>query len=111
MKIDYIEFVSADFERTKAFYGAAFGWTFEDWGPEYMAFSNAGLEGGFRREEAPPPEGGALVILFADDLEAAERAVQDAGGTITERHAFPGGRRFHFRDPAGNVLGVWTKAP
>lgn len=110
MKIDYVELPATDLAAMKAFYGAAFGWTFEDWGPEYMAFSNAGLEGGFRKTDAAPPRGGALVILHADDLAVAEKAVADAGGEIIERHEFPGGRRFHFADPSGNELAVWTKA-
>ncbi len=107
--IDYVEFSAQDLNVVKGFYGQAFGWTFEDWGPDYVAFSGAGVEGGFRGGEAPTA-GGALVILYASDLEASERAVVAAGGVITERHEFPGGRRFHFRDPAGNVLGVWTLA-
>jgi len=108
MKINYVELPVLDFSAAKAFYGTAFGWTFEDWGPTYTAFSNAGLEGGFRKTDTPPPRGGTLVILKADDLEAAEQAVVDAGGEITERHEFPGGRRFHFTDPSGNELAVWT---
>ena len=110
MKIDYIELPASDFAAMKAFYGTAFGWTFEDWGPDYMAFSNAGLEGGFRRSETAPPRGGALVVLYSDDLAQAEAAVSDAGGTVTEHHEFPGGRRFHFTDPSGNELAIWTKA-
>lgn len=105
--VDYVEFSAQNLSVVKAFYGQAFGWTFQDWGPDYVSFSGAGVEGGFRGGEAPK-EGGALVILYASDLEDAERRVVAAGGTVTERHEFPGGRRFHFRDPAGNVLGVWT---
>lgn len=105
--VDYVEFAAQDLSVVKAFYGQAFGWTFEDWGPDYVAFSGSGVEGGFRGGETPIA-GGALVILYADDLEVSERAVVAAGGIVTERHDFPGGRRFHFRDPAGNVLGVWT---
>ncbi|MBY0563267.1 MAG: VOC family protein [Hyphomonadaceae bacterium] len=108
--IDYVEFAAEDLSAVKRFYGEAFGWTFQDWGPDYVAFSGAGVEGGFRGGEAPSG-GGALVILYASDLDDAERRVSAAGGMITERHEFPGGRRFHFRDPAGNVLGVWTIAP
>lgn len=105
--IDYVEFAAPDLNAVKTFYAAAFGWNFEDWGPDYAAFSGAGIEGGFRGGETPSA-GGPLVILYAADLEASERAVVAAGGVVTERHDFPGGRRFHFRDPAGNVLGVWT---
>lgn len=112
MRIDYVELPAVDLAAMKAFYGDAFGWTFEDWGPgpDYVSFSDAGLEGGFRPVESAPPRGGALVILLTDDLEAAEAAVTAAGGAIVERHEFPGGRRFHFTDPSGNELAVWTKA-
>lgn len=108
-QIDYVEFAAEDLEKIKAFYANAFGWEFQDWGPDYVSFTGGGIDGGFRGGEKPAP-GGALVILYADDLEGAEKRVTAAGGEITERHEFPGGRRFHFRDPAGNVLGVWTKA-
>lgn len=106
--LDYIELAAEDLGAAKAFYGQAFGWTFQDWGPDYVSFEGAGLDGGIRGGETPV-QGSTLVILYADDLEGAENRVTEAGGEITERHEFPGGRRFHFRDPAGNVLGVWTK--
>ncbi|ACG76941.1 conserved hypothetical protein [Phenylobacterium zucineum HLK1] len=107
-KIDYVEFPGGDMAATKAFYGQAFGWTFQDYGPDYQAF-NEGLDGGFHAdaaEAAPQP----LVILYAHDLEAMEGKVRAAGGTIVRPiFAFPGGRRFHFRDPAGNELAVWSE--
>ncbi|PQA88814.1 VOC family protein [Hyphococcus luteus] len=108
-RIDYVELAAEDLSAAKAFYAAAFGWTFQDWGETYVSFEGAGLDGGIRGGEKPVA-GSTLVILYADDLEASEKRVVDAGGEITERHDFPGGRRFHFRDPAGNVLAVWTKA-
>lgn len=111
MKIDYIELPSLDMAAMKAFYGSAFGWAFEDWGDDYVAFSNSGLEGGFAKTDAAPAKGGALIILYADDIDAAEQAVRDAGGVITDHHEFPGGKRFHFSDPTGNELAVWTKQP
>lgn len=77
-------------------------------GPDYAAFSNAGLQGGVKQGEPSP--GTTLVILYAKDLEKAEKKVVGAGGEIVERHEFPGGRSFHFRDTTGDVLGVWTKA-
>ncbi|MGE0594802.1 MAG: VOC family protein [Hyphomonadaceae bacterium] len=105
--VDYVELAAADLGVVKAFYASAFGWAFQDWGPDYVSFSGAGIDGGFRGGETPR-EGTSLVIIYAADLEASERAVTAAGGEIVARHEFPGGRRFHFRDPAGNVLGVWT---
>lgn len=107
-KIDYVEFAAADLGVVKTFYTSVFGWTFEDWGPDYVSFSRAGVEGGFNSIERPVV-GSTLVILYAEDLEATEARIVAFGGEVTERHDFPGGRRFHFRDPAGNVLGVWTK--
>ena len=105
-RIDYIELRGGDLDASKDFYGRAFRWGFADYGPDYAAFEGAGLDGGMFRsgDEGPPP----LVVLKADDLEDALARVQAAGGEITEPiFDFPGGRRFHFRDPAGNVLGVW----
>ncbi len=104
--IDYVEFAAEDLSAAKKFYAAAFGWEFQDWGPDYVSFSGAGVEGGIRGGEAPV-KGSTLIILYADDLETSEKQVVEAGGEVIERHEFPGGRRFHFRDPSGNVLGVW----
>jgi predicted enzyme related to lactoylglutathione lyase len=109
-RIDYVEFPSVDFEATKAFYTQVFGWKFQDWGPTYMSFEDGRMEGGFAKVESMPDgEGGPLVIIYAVDIEAIEQAVTAAGGEIsTPTFEFPGGRRFHFTDPVGNVLGVWT---
>lgn len=107
--IDYVELAAEDLGAAKAFYAKAFGWEFQDWGETYVSFSGAGLDGGIRGGEKPV-NGSTTVILYADDLDAAEKRVVAAGGEITERHEFPGGRRFHFRDTVGNALAVWTKA-
>jgi len=110
-KIHYIELPAVSIAQMKAFYSAAFGWTFTDYGPEYAAFHGAGIEGGFEqsRDYIAPNAPGAFVILYSDDLEASQKIIQDAGGTIkVETYGFPGGRRFHFADPSGNELGVWT---
>lgn len=107
-QIDNIEFNVSDIERSKAFYGAAFGWTFTDYGPTYTEFSDGRLTGGFTTGEAVRP-GGPLVILYANDLAAAQRRVEAAGATISRPvFAFPGGRRFHFIDPDGYELAVWS---
>jgi predicted enzyme related to lactoylglutathione lyase len=108
--IDFVELPAVDLAASKAFYAAAFGWSFVDYGDDYADIRGAGLAGGLRKVDARPPRGGAMVILWSDDLAASERAVAAAGGAITERHEFPGGRRFQFLDPAGNEVGVWTKA-
>lgn len=109
LRIDYIEFNVADIAAAKAFYGAAFGWSFTDYGPEYCEFGDGRLTGGFTTMGKPQP-GGPLVILYADDLEASLTAVERAGGKIVKPiTAFPGGRRFHFGDPDGYELAVWSK--
>lgn len=106
--IDYVEFASGDLAATKAFYAGAFGWSFTDYGPDYAAFE-AGLDGGFQGDAAEAPAR-PLVILYADDLEAMQARVEAAGGAIAKPiFAFPGGRRFHFTDPAGNELAVWSE--
>jgi predicted enzyme related to lactoylglutathione lyase len=105
-KLDYLEMPGGDVAAVKAFYGQAFGWSFTDYGPDYAAFSE-GLDGGFRGGEASGPP---LPVLYARDLEAMLAKVTAANGTITQSiFAFPGGRRFHFRDPAGNELAVWSE--
>ena len=107
-RIDYIEFVVADNARAVAFYGGAFGWNFTDYGPDYTAFADGRLDGGFARG-APRPDGGPLVILYAVDLEATQARIEVAGGVITRPiFSFPGGRRFHFHDLDGYELAVWS---
>lgn len=109
--IDYIEFTVVDLAEAKRFYGTAFGWTFQDYGPDYVGIQRTGGEGevGGMRRDAKVEHGGPLVVLYSDDLEASVRAVGDAGGRIVkEPFAFPGGRRFHFEDPSGNELAVYS---
>jgi predicted enzyme related to lactoylglutathione lyase len=104
--IDYVELPGGDLAVTKSFYASAFGWGFTDYGPTYAGFENAGVDGGL--DAADDATRAPLVILRAHDLEDALARVEAAGGTITAPiFQFPGGRRFHFRDPAGNELGVW----
>lgn len=110
-QIDYVEFPAADLPAVKQFYTSAFGWSFIDYGPMYAALGpSAGLDGGF--DASPETQlTKPLVILYATDLEAMEAKVRAAGGTITVPiFRFPGGRRFHFRDPAGNELAVWSES-
>lgn len=105
-KIDYVEFPGRDLPKVKDFYGQALGWTFIDYGPSYAAFGE-GLDGGF---DADTTADKPLVVLFATDLEAMQGRIEAAGGEVTVPiFSFPGGRRFHFRDPAGNELAVWAE--
>jgi predicted enzyme related to lactoylglutathione lyase len=107
-KINYVEFTTTDIAKTKEFYSKVFGWSFEDWGPEYISFTGLGIDGGFMKGEPKP--GGPLVILYSADLEATKEVVMENEGTIVvPTFEFPGGRRFHFADGTGNVLGVWSK--
>ena len=109
-KINYVEFVSTDIARSKQFYSTVFEWSFVDYGPDYAAFFAAasGIDGGFRKGEAQT--GSPLIVLYASDLAATEQAIVAAGGAITvPTFEFPGGRRFHFNDGAGNELAVWSE--
>jgi predicted enzyme related to lactoylglutathione lyase len=109
-RIDYIELNVADIERSKAFYGGAFGWTFKDYGPSYCEFSDGRLTGGFAKGSQPTAAGGPLVILYADDLVKAKQRVEAAGGKIAKPiYDFPGGQRFHFVDSDGYELAVWSR--
>jgi len=108
-KIDYVEMPGGDLIATKAFYSDAFGWRFTDYGPTYAAFDKSGLDGGFQADPDQVPAA-PLVVLFAKDLEAMAAKVVAAGGVIVKPiFSFPGGRRFHFRDPSGNELAVFTE--
>lgn len=108
-RIDYVEFPATDVAATKAFYEQAFGWEFTDYGPEYTSFADGRLAGGFTTQ-LPAGAGGALVVLYATDLAGTETRVREAGGRIVrEAFEFPGGRRFHFADPSGNELAVWSE--
>jgi uncharacterized protein len=107
-RIDYIELSVTDVAAAKRFYGEVFGWRFEDYGPDYTSFADGRLTGGFSKAAAVRT-GGPLIVIFAVDLEAVERRVRAAGGRIVRpTFSFPGGRRFHFADPGGNELAVWS---
>ena len=110
-KINYVELPAKDLGATKEFFTKAFGWSFVDYGPEYTAFSDAGLEGGFFQSDLKSlaKNGGALVIFYSNELEKTLTEVVEAGGEITEGiFSFPGGRRFHFTEPSGNEFAVWS---
>ena len=106
--INYIEFKANDLEKIKSFYSKAFKWNFTDYGPDYIAFTESGLQGGFEKSKNIVVNG-ALTVLFHEDLKTACEKIIDAGGIISkEIFPFPGGKRFHFIDPSGNELAVWS---
>lgn len=110
-KINYIEFPSRDLAVTKKFFSKAFGWSFIDFGPDYVAFNNAGINGGFYKSDkcVSTESGSALIVLYSSDLEQTMINVENAGGAIAKSiFSFPGGRRFHFEDPNGNEYAVWS---
>ncbi len=108
-RIDYIEFTVADIARSKAVLGTAFGWTFTDYGPDYCEFSDGHMKGGFDAT-GPVRPGGPLVVLYGADLTEIRGRIEAAGGKIVRPiFEFPGGRRFHFTDPDGYELAVWSE--
>lgn len=112
-KINYVEFPAKDLGATKLFFRTAFGWSFVDYGPEYAAFSDQGLDGGFFRSDlaASASKGSALVVFYSDHLEETQSKIERAGGQIVKPiFKFPGGRRFHFVEPSGNEFAVWGES-
>ena len=108
-RIDYIEFSATDIAATKNFYTAVFGWKFTDYGPDYTSFEDGRISGGFAKAQSISGNG-VLVVIYASELEKTKEAVVLNGGKITKPpFDFPGGRRFHFTDPNGNELAVWSE--
>ena len=110
-KINYIEFPAKDFNATKEFFGSVFGWSFVDYGPEYMAFDEQGFTGGFYLSElkSTMKKGAALIVFFSNDLLSTQSKIESSGGLIkVPIFTFPGGERFHFCDPNGNEFAVWS---
>ncbi|MFT5396239.1 MAG: putative enzyme related to lactoylglutathione lyase [Gammaproteobacteria bacterium] len=110
-KINYLEFPAKDLEATKAFFTKVFGWSFVDYGPDYTAFSDAGIEGGIFRAglSSSAKQGSALIIFYSNDLSQTQAKVEAAGGALLQPiYSFPGGRRFHFAEPSGSEFAVWS---
>ena len=110
-KIDYVEFPAKDLPATERFFCAVFGWTFEQFGPEYIAFTNQGLDGGFYLSDkvSSAENGSALIVFYSDDLRETLAKIEQAGGIVLKPiFDFPGGQRFHFSDPSGNEYAVWA---
>jgi predicted enzyme related to lactoylglutathione lyase len=107
-RIDYIEFPSTDRADTADFFRAAFGWGITSYGPDYDGLEEAGIDGGI--DQSDGRVAAPLAIIRTEDLDDAERRVVAAGGVVTRaQFDFPGGRRFHFREPGGNELAVWVE--
>lgn len=110
--INYVEFPSRDLEASIQFFSEAFGWSFVDYGSDYAAIADAGLDGGFYRSDkiSRTDNGSVLVVLYYADLDEAVSKVKSAGGEIVKDiFSFPGGRRFHFSDPSGNEYAIWSE--
>lgn len=111
-KINYVEYPARDLAATRRFFQDAFAWSFEDYGPDYIAFSGQGLDGGFYRSDlvARTSDGSALIVFYSDHLEDTLSKVVAAGGSVVKPiFSFPGGRRFHFTEPSGNEFAVWAQ--
>ena len=110
-RIDYVEFASTDPQASCDFFASVFGWRFTWYGPDYVAFHGAGLEGGIYRADlrSRACDGGALIVFYSRDLDASLALVRQHGASISKPvFSFPGGRRFHFLEPAGNELAIWS---
>ena len=110
-KISYVEFPATDLTATKQFFQSVFGWSFTDYGPDYASFSKQGLSGGFYQSglSSLTDNGAALIVLYSENIEVTQTKIEQTGGKITKPiFSFPGGRRFHFCEPSGNELAVWT---
>jgi predicted enzyme related to lactoylglutathione lyase len=113
--IDYVELTVADLAEAKRFYAEAFGWQFNDYGPRYAGIRDPRpertAEMGGLSQDPDVRVGGPFVVLYSTDLDRSAEAVTRAGGQVVDGpYEFPGGRRFHFKDPSGNELGVWSDA-
>jgi predicted enzyme related to lactoylglutathione lyase len=110
-KINYVEVPAKDIVATKTFFEHVFGWSFVDYGPDYTAFSDEGLDGGFYTSDlnCSTANGSALIVFYSRLLEQTQAKIENAGGSIIQPiFSFPGGRRFHFADPSGNEYAVWS---
>ncbi len=110
-KMNYVELPAQDIDAAKSFFRQAFRWEFVDYGPDYAAFSDQGLDGGFYQSEqlSSAAAGAALIVFYSNDLEQTQAKIKQSGGKIIKAiFDFPGGRRFHFADPSGNEYAVWS---
>lgn len=108
-RIDYVEIPVTDPARARDFFVALFGWSNQEWGADYISFSDGRLEGGFRRSDEPAPSTGVLIVFYSENLERDRKRVVELGATISQDiFSFPGGQRFHFVDPEGTEFAIWS---
>lgn len=108
-RIDYVEIPATDLDKMRAFFEQLFGWKFQEWGPDYYSFNDGRLDGGLRRSDEAAPASGVLLVFFSQDLERDYDRVKELGATISQEiFEFPGGRRFHFVEPAGTEFAIWA---
>ncbi|KZN47041.1 VOC family protein [Pseudoalteromonas luteoviolacea] len=111
-KLNYVEFAAKNLNATKAFFSAVFAWEFVDYGPEYTTFSNQGLDGGFYKADmySQSSGGGALLVFYSNNIQTTlDKVVQHGGKIVKPIFDFPGGCRFHFKEPSGNEFAVWSE--
>lgn len=111
-KLNYVEFAARDLDATKEFFSSVFGWEFVDYGPDYTAFSNQGLDGGFFKAALSNStgNGGALLVFYSADIQATlQKIIANKGTVIRPLFEFPGGYRFQFTEPSGNEFAVWSE--
>jgi predicted enzyme related to lactoylglutathione lyase len=110
-KINYVEFPAKNMAKTKLFFAKVFGWKFQDYGPDYCSFMEAGIDGGFFKADmnVSTSNGSVLIVIYSESLEQSEETIIQSGGKIVQDiFDFPGGRRFHFTDPNNNEFAVWS---
>ena len=108
-KINYVEIPATDPGKARDFFSALFGWTFQEWGDDYISFNDGSLDGGFYRADPSAASTGVLIVFYSEDLERDMARVVELGATISKDiFMFPGGRRFQFRDPAGTEYAIWA---
>ncbi len=107
-RIDYVEIPVTDLEKAREFLSAMFGWSFQEWGDDYVSFNDGQLNGGLVR--SAEPASGTLLVFYSTDLERDLDRVKELGATITKDiFSFPGGRRFQFLDPSGTEYAIWAE--
>lgn len=110
--ISYLELPASNLEASKTFFKRVFGWTFQDYGPDYTSFKDASLQGGFYQANlmSRAKKGSALIVFYSPSLVKIKKEIEQAGGEIIQDiFEFPGGCRFHFLEPSGNEFAVWSE--